>query len=89
MIFYLRTKPETCYDRLYTRGRPEEVATVSLDYLQSLHDLHENWLIAANKQTSQMMYKPVNVIVIDADQSFEDVCRRIETETKQAVSVAN
>jgi len=85
MIFYLRTKPETCYDRLYTRGRPEEVSTVSLDYLQSLHDLHENWLIKINHQ----MYKPVNVIVIDADQSFEDVCRRIETETKQAVAVTN
>lgn len=41
---YLRTTPETVYDRMKVRGRAEE-SSVSFDYLKQLHDLYENWLI--------------------------------------------
>ncbi len=96
LIFYLRTKPETCYERLNYRGRPEEVSTVSLEYLQNLHELHESWLLNQNDKNlgkanylKSQIYRPANIIVIDADQSFDDVCRRIEYETKQALSVTS
>lgn len=89
LIFYLRTSPQTCHDRLNIRGRPEETSTITLDYLQSLHDLHESWLInpAHHPQSflknQSSIYRPQNIIVIDADQSLDDVCRTIEYETRQ------
>lgn len=89
LIFYLRTSPETCYNRLNTRGRPEETTSIKLDYLQNLHNLHESWLINPNDHPSSFLintadvYRPSNIIVIDADQSLENVCRNIEIETRQ------
>ncbi|KAK3282803.1 hypothetical protein CYMTET_9473 [Cymbomonas tetramitiformis] len=41
-FIYLRAEPSTCYGRLHHRAREEESA-VSLDYLNQLHDKHENW----------------------------------------------
>lgn len=41
---YLRTSPEIVYERMKKRGRSEE-SLVPLEYLQQLHELHENWLI--------------------------------------------
>lgn len=89
LIFYLRTSPETCYNRLNMRGRPEETTSIKLDYLQNLHDLHESWLINPTDHPSSFLinsaniYRPSNIIVIDADQSLENVCRNIEIETRQ------
>lgn len=42
-IIYLRTDPEKCLDRIHERGRYEE-STVSLKYLNEIHDYHEEWL---------------------------------------------
>ena len=44
LFVYLRTSPQTCYDRILKRGRPEE-QHISQRFLQQLHDLHEDWLI--------------------------------------------
>jgi deoxyadenosine/deoxycytidine kinase len=43
---YLRTQPSVCAERLARRARREEVGGggVSLEYLESLHALHEDWL---------------------------------------------
>jgi len=41
---YLRTDPEVVYDRICQRGRSEE-KSISLNYLKSIHELHEDWLI--------------------------------------------
>jgi len=42
-IVYLRASPTTCLQRLQSRGRGEETS-VSLTYLEELHDRHEEWL---------------------------------------------
>lgn len=42
-IMYLQCPPELCKERLNTRNRTEE-ASVSLEYLQTIHDRHEEWL---------------------------------------------
>lgn len=42
-IIYLRSDPKVCQARLKTRNRPEE-KEVPLEYLQSLHTRHEDWL---------------------------------------------
>ena len=66
LIVYLRTKPEIARERLLGRGfaikqhyivqseffltgRGEE-HLISLDYIQRLHDLHEEWLVQGNHQ---------------------------------------
>ncbi|KAF5843905.1 Deoxynucleoside kinase-domain-containing protein [Dunaliella salina] len=40
---YLRAQPEVCHQRLKRRARQEET-TVQLEYLQELHQCHEDWL---------------------------------------------
>jgi deoxyadenosine/deoxycytidine kinase len=43
-IIYLRQEPITCKKRIQSRARISEEA-ISLDYLQRLHDLHDEWLL--------------------------------------------
>ena len=43
-IIYLRTPPETCLNRIEARGRPEEMG-ITLEYLQQLEGLHDEWLL--------------------------------------------
>ena len=97
VIFYLRTQPETCMKRLNQRGRPEETSTISIDYLNKLHELHEQWLVPGHARAeteaknnllkSTEFYRPPLVIVIDGNQSIDDVYKTIEIETRNAMSV--
>jgi deoxyadenosine/deoxycytidine kinase len=41
-IIYIKTKPETCMERVKKRNRKGE--TIPLSYLQSCHDYHEKWI---------------------------------------------
>ena len=41
-FIYLRADPETCFRRLQGRNRSEE-STVSLPYLEQIHQYHEQW----------------------------------------------
>ncbi len=43
-IVYLRAEPAVSYARMGTRARDEE-SGVALDYLESIHDRHESWLV--------------------------------------------
>lgn len=66
----LRSKPETCFERLKIRARSEET-NVSLEYLQSLHNRHEDWFI--EKKPSLKISKRISnipVLVIDCDEDF-------------------
>lgn len=42
-FIYLRAEPSTCFRRMNVRNRAEE-GSVPMEYLESLHDKHENWL---------------------------------------------
>lgn len=44
LIIYLRCKPQKVMDRIKVRSRKEE-KDISIEYIQSLHDLHEDWLV--------------------------------------------
>ncbi|XP_030748335.1 deoxynucleoside kinase-like [Sitophilus oryzae] len=61
LIVYLRTDPQTVYDRMIKRNREEE-KTVSLDYLQALHQIHEDWLY--HKTIFEL---PAEVLVLNAN----------------------
>lgn len=47
IIFYLQTDPSIAYQRVKSRGRSEE-NSISMEFLQGLHRLHEDWLIYGN-----------------------------------------
>jgi len=58
---YLKCSPSTALERIGRRGRSEET-TISIDYLQTLHRKHEEWLCAPDTAA----------IVIDAEQNLHD-----------------
>ena len=64
-IVYIRAEPELCFGRMSGRHRNEE-ANVSMQYINNLHDLHEDWLIRRTKFTV-----PNNCDVIILDGSKE------------------
>ncbi|KAK7496740.1 hypothetical protein BaRGS_00011949 [Batillaria attramentaria] len=72
LIVYLRASPEVCQERIKIRNRSEE-SCVSLDYLQDLHRLHEDWLI--NKKCGSL---PAPVLVIDANVDLPELTKKIE-----------
>ncbi|XP_035824106.1 thymidine kinase 2, mitochondrial isoform X2 [Aplysia californica] len=64
LIVYLRADPETCYQRLKQRSRAEE-ATVPLSFLESLHNLHDSWLI------DHIYPVPAPVLILDANYDLD------------------
>jgi len=67
-FIYLRTDPKICFNRMAIRSRSEEAA-VSLDYLNRLHEKHENWLI--HKLDLPDALKSVPVLILDCNKDFE------------------
>ncbi len=65
-FIYLQTDPKICYKRLLKRNRPEELS-VTLEYLQQLHDKHEKWLIHKDGVVEYIRETPVLVIPCDAE----------------------
>jgi deoxyadenosine/deoxycytidine kinase len=61
---YLRSSPELCYERIQRRKRPEE-SSVSLDYVQKLHESYEHWLLHTKT--------PAPVLVIDVNKELDQV----------------
>ncbi|CAL8094805.1 unnamed protein product [Orchesella dallaii] len=94
LIIYLRTSPETVFNRMQQRGREEE-SSVPLNYLKNLHEAYEDWLVRGKvgnlvPASNSNHVKPnknsaanQKVIVIDANQGKEEVasqCRNYLTE---------
>lgn len=57
-IIYMRTSPETCMQRISSRGRGGE-DSISPKYLGGLHAAHEDWLTAS-----------ANVLTVDGEQDL-------------------
>lgn len=64
LIVYLRSSPQLCYERIQKRKRLEE-STVSVGYLQVLHETYEHWLLQSKT--------PAPVLVIDANREEDQV----------------
>ncbi|XP_016041359.1 thymidine kinase 2, mitochondrial isoform X2 [Erinaceus europaeus] len=65
LIVYLRTTPETCYQRLKMRCREEE-KVIPLEYLNAIHQLYEEWLTKGS-----CFPKTAPVLVIEADHDIQ------------------
>jgi deoxyadenosine/deoxycytidine kinase len=68
-FIYLKTSPEICLTRLQKRLRNEE-SSITLDYLVSLHNKHECWLI--EKKIEESFLANVPVLVLDCNKDFEN-----------------
>ena len=67
LIVYLRADPKVSYQRMQCRGRNEE-SDVPLAFIQSLHNVYEDWLI--EQKFGQI---DVPVLVFDANKSKEEM----------------
>lgn len=67
LIVYLRSSPETAYERTVARNRSEE-SGISLEYLKQLHDAHERWLMSNDDR-----FNTIPVVVLDADKTINDI----------------
>ena len=67
-FIYLRTDPTVCHQRLLKRSRHEE-SVIPFEYLQKLHDKHEDWLI--HKKDVAPYLKDTPVLVLDCNKEFE------------------
>ncbi|XP_029638029.1 thymidine kinase 2, mitochondrial isoform X1 [Octopus sinensis] len=70
-IIYLRCHPETALERIKKRNRKEEL-NITLEYLQSLHEQQEEWLIRG------CYGKHAEVLVLDAEQDLESMLEVFE-----------
>lgn len=68
-FIYLKTNPAISHERIKKRNRGSE-AGITLGYLQQINDCHNAFLI--EKKGVLPMLKEVPVLVLDADQEFED-----------------
>nr|XP_022296986.1 thymidine kinase 2, mitochondrial-like isoform X1 [Crassostrea virginica] len=67
LIVYLQSKPETVHQRIKNRKLNGE-EDIPLEFLQTMHDFHEDWLIKRSK-----FAVPSKVLVIPADSSLEEM----------------
>uniref|UniRef100_A0A8D2JT65 Thymidine kinase 2 n=1 Tax=Sciurus vulgaris TaxID=55149 RepID=A0A8D2JT65_SCIVU len=83
LIVYLRTTPETCYERLKRRCRQEE-KVIPLEYLSALHQLYEEWLI-----TGSLFPAAAPVLVIEADHNMEKMLELFEQNRARILTPEN
>ncbi|KRX10429.1 P-loop containing nucleoside triphosphate hydrolase [Pseudocohnilembus persalinus] len=62
-IIYIETDPKICQQRINKRGRDEEKDTIPLEYLQSVHDRHVEWLKDENLEYP--------ILIIDGSQNYD------------------
>jgi len=55
LFVYLRTDPDMLLHRIKSRARPEE-QNITIEYLTSLHQLHENWVCGSPHFNSTCHY---------------------------------
>lgn len=67
-ILYMRTSPDICYERLRSRAREEE-SEVKLEYLQQIHNRHEEWLIHKSIDIPEPLQN-IPVLVVDCSKNF-------------------
>ncbi len=67
-FIYLQSDPKKCFERMKKRNREDE-GQISFEYLQQMHDKHEDFLIRKIDVIPEL--KTIPVLVINADIDFE------------------
>ena len=77
-FIYLQTSPEIIFKRVKKRARSDD-EIIPLEYLEDIHEHHENLFTKIDPKFWNHLEKPLpEVVVIDATQSLEDVCKDVE-----------
>jgi deoxyadenosine/deoxycytidine kinase len=90
LIIYLRTDPEICLQRLKHRGRWEEKG-IKLEYLNQLHQAHEEWLGIHFKNRPNYNI-PCPVITLDGNRTDEEYAQllvQLDRELEKLKGVEN
>ncbi|XP_074531785.1 thymidine kinase 2, mitochondrial isoform X2 [Halichoeres trimaculatus] len=82
LIVYLQTSPKTCHERLKQRCREEE-KVIPLGYLESTHQLYEDWLIKKIPSPP-----PAPVLVIPADHDLKKMLLQYEENRDKILSAS-
>ena len=69
LYIYIRTPVDVCMERISSRGRSSETS-ISRDYLQKIHNLHEEWM-----QTIH----PSNVLILDGTKPVDQLVQEVYT----------
>jgi deoxyadenosine/deoxycytidine kinase len=67
LFIYLRTPVQTCAERIHERNRKAEDA-IPLEYLQKVHDLHEQWIATLPKD---------RVLILDGTKSTDELVEEV------------
>lgn len=67
-VFYVRTSPEICHDRVARRSRDGE-GGIPLDYLRACHNKHEDWLLTPSDSA---LSHQTTVCILDGDSTREE-----------------
>jgi deoxyadenosine/deoxycytidine kinase len=72
---YLRTDPNACMARIQGRGRSEECAHITADYLHRLHALHEKHYCGSHdtRNAHSIMNDTIVMVPVDASTYFSSV----------------
>ena len=73
-FIYMQAEPEVSFQRVGIRGRPGEI--IPLDYLQSCHKYHEEWLLVKNQ--NPVLLLDANVDVKNDTKALEKWMQEIE-----------
>lgn len=85
-FIYLQTDPQVCHDRILKRSRSEDKG-VPLEYLQKLHNKHEEWLV---QKIGVMPYlKETPVLVLSCNKDFEHDIEEQESHIEKIVYFLN
>lgn len=76
-FIYLKTDPSVSYDRIKKRSRTGE-SDIPLDYLELLHNNHEEWMKQETKNGIPVLYIDVTDNFYDNDKQLEQILKSIE-----------
>jgi len=67
-FIYLKTDPTVCHNRILKRSRCEE-SGISIEYLESLHKRHEDWLVLQKEICPHLSSIPI--LILECNTEFE------------------
>ena len=79
-MIYLKTDPQVAYERIIKRDREAE-KTISFEYIQKIHESHENFLVKKIDLLPELQKVPI--LVLDCDEDFETNPERFEAHAAQ------